>query len=148
MRFIRLFVTVVTLSHFAPFILAQDVTMLDHGGSIESVAFSAVDNAFLTSAGGHNTIKLWNLRGNTVKTLKGHKGIVNSMAFSPDGKLLVSGSEDSTVKMWDVSEWQSVETREPATIRMPFPVYTVVFHPDGLHQAQLFTTVEYANALI
>ena len=131
MRFIRLFVPVVTFLHFAPFILAQDATMLDHGGSVQSVAFSPVDNAFIASAGGHNTVKLWNLRGNTVKTLKGHRNTVYSVAFSPDGKLLVSGSGDSTVKMWDVSDWQNVETHEPVTIRMPFPVHTVVFHPDG-----------------
>lgn len=131
MRFIRLFVSIVTLLHFAPFILAENVTILAHGGSIQSVAFSPVDNALVASAGGHNTIKLWNLRENTVKTLTDHTGEVNSVAFSPDGTLLVSSSEDNTIKMWDVSEWQSIETSEPITVQMPFPVHKVVFHPDG-----------------
>ena len=131
MRFTRLFVTVVTLLHFAPFTLAEDVTILDHGGSIQSVAFSPVGNSILASAGGHNTIKLWSLRENTVKNLTVHKDIVNSVAFSPDGKLLVSGSEDRTIKIWDVSLWQNIETRAPITVRMPFPVHTAVFHPDG-----------------
>ena len=31
----------------------------------------------------------------------GHSGEVNSVAYSPDGKHIVSGSDDKTVKVWD-----------------------------------------------
>ena len=34
-------------------------------------------------------------------TLTGHSDYVKSVAYSPDGKHIVSGSEDSTVKVWD-----------------------------------------------
>jgi len=39
-------------------------------------------------------------------TLKGHSGVfgsVTSVSFSPDGKRIVSGSGDKTVKIWDIS---------------------------------------------
>ncbi|RKU22530.1 hypothetical protein C6500_03245 [Candidatus Poribacteria bacterium] len=131
MRFPRLFFTVVALFSFLPYGFAQDVTVLDHGGSVQSVAFSPVDNSLVASAGGHDVIKLWDLRENTVKTLTGHKDKVNSVVFSPDGELLVSGSEDGTLKIWDVSQWQNIETHEPITVRMLFPIHMVTFHPDG-----------------
>ena len=34
-------------------------------------------------------------------TLTGHSGEVNSVAYSPDGKHIVSGSDDNTVRVWD-----------------------------------------------
>ena len=38
----------------------------------------------------------------TIAQLKGHQGIVQSVAYSPDGKLLASGSADRTVKLWSL----------------------------------------------
>ena len=71
MRFPCSFSTVVVLLAFLPFGFAQNVTTLDHGGSVQSVTFSPVDNSLVASAGGHDAIKLWDLRENTVKTLMG-----------------------------------------------------------------------------
>ena len=34
-----------------------------------------------------------------------HSGDVNSVAFSPDGKTIVSGSDDQTLKVWDAGAW-------------------------------------------
>jgi WD40 repeat protein/uncharacterized caspase-like protein len=41
--------------------------------------------------------------GNLVALLRGHTDAVNSLAFSPDGKLLISGSGDHTAILWDVA---------------------------------------------
>ena len=41
-------------------------------------------------------------------TLKGHSGDVNSVAYSPDCKHLVSGSNDNTVKVWDAQTGKEV----------------------------------------
>ncbi|MBF0539143.1 MAG: hypothetical protein HQL03_12920, partial [Nitrospirae bacterium] len=43
-------------------------------------------------------------------TLTGHTNIVISLAFSPDGKKLASGSIDNTIKLWDVKTHKNIKT--------------------------------------
>ncbi|KAK3390127.1 hypothetical protein B0H63DRAFT_538288 [Podospora didyma] len=45
-----------------------------------------------------------------LQTLEGHDGYVLSVAFSPDSKLIISGSEDKTVKIWDTATGICVQT--------------------------------------
>lgn len=43
-------------------------------------------------------------------TLKGHSSDVNSVAFSVDGKTLASGSDDNTIKLWNLTNLQEIHT--------------------------------------
>ena len=58
-------------------------------------------------------MKIWDVE--TVKVLhnlEGHSSWVYSVSFSPNGKLIVSGSADSTVKTWDVETGKQVNNLE------------------------------------
>jgi WD40 repeat protein len=50
------------------------------------------------------TIVLWDVASRTeITTLTGHSSAVNSLAFSADGSLLVSGGDDKNVVIWDLA---------------------------------------------
>ena len=61
------------------------------------------------------------------RTLPGHASSIDSLAFAPDGKRLVSGSGDRTARIWDLATGQCEQVLEGHTE----PVYGVVFSPDG-----------------
>jgi WD40 repeat protein len=60
-------------------------------------------------------------------TLKGHTELVRSVAFSPDGKTLASGSQDKTIKLWDVAAGKEQATLKGHT----HEVYFVAYSSDG-----------------
>jgi WD40 repeat protein len=56
------------------------------------------------SALGNTTIIVWDVAsGRELRTLTGHSNYVYSVAFSPDGLILASGSRGGTVKLSDVT---------------------------------------------
>ncbi len=60
-------------------------------------------------------------------TLAGHTDTVTSAAFSPDGTLVVTASNDSTAKVWDVATGNEVHTLAGHTDT----VTSAAFSPDG-----------------
>jgi WD40 repeat protein len=73
-------------------------------------------------------VRLWHVNtGKPAASLSGHRTIVMSSDFSPDGTLLATGSWDGTIKLWNVATWT-----EQATIPAhPLYIFGVAFSPDG-----------------
>jgi WD40 repeat protein len=74
-----------------------------HGGYVNSVAFSPVDNAQLLSASDDGTAILWSLRegAGKLRTLAGHKGRVHQAVYSADGARVLTVGSDKTARLWD-----------------------------------------------
>jgi hypothetical protein len=74
------------------------------------------------------TVKLWDARtGRELRTLSGHASSVMAVAYSPDGKTLLSGSDDKTVKLWDAGTGQELRTFSGHTSGVDSAAYS----PDG-----------------
>jgi WD40 repeat protein len=73
-------------------------------------------------------IRLWNPRsGELLRTLTGHSGEVKSVAISPDGQTLVSGSADKTIKIWRLDTGELLQTLTDHS----GAVNSVALSPDG-----------------
>ena len=62
-----------------------------------------------------------------IRTFTGHTDDVLSVAFSPDGSKVLTGSDDNTAKLWDVSTGTVIRTFTGHTDY----VISVAFSPDG-----------------
>ncbi len=60
------------------------------------------DGSSIISGGGFGGIIAYGLDGKKIGQFVGHEGVVWAVAASPDGKYLVSGSNDQTVRLWNL----------------------------------------------
>ena len=108
---------------------------------INSIAVRS-DGKYAVTAGGKQgaVVKLWDLQGNTVNVFSGDRkavnsvaispeqktkdAAVNSVAISPDGQTIVSGSEDKTVRLWNLQGKSLILQHEDT-------VNSVAISPDG-----------------
>jgi len=101
----------------------------DHTYKICAVCFS-FDGKQLATAG-FNLIKTYSFNeGNAIlaHTLEGPPRRVSSLSFSPDCKLLCSGSDDESIKFWNPANGSLVKSIDEAHT---YTVYSVSYSPNG-----------------
>ena len=106
------------------------IATLRGGGS--AVAFSPNGKLLANAYGGDGitgTIGLWDPHTGELRYVLGpYHGLLNCIAFSPDGKTLASGGQDSEIILWDIP---TAQRRLSLTTQHTGAVYSVAFSPDG-----------------
>lgn len=110
-----------------------------HSGGITALALSADGRTVATAgslphAGNPGVIHVWEVGRGKEIILTGHAQEVLSLAMSPDGKSLVSGGADQTVRIWNLD---SGRERLKIDLKRTFNnhVHTVAFSPEGAQVA-------------
>lgn len=85
-----------------------------HAESITAIAYHP-DGGAIATAGAEGSLKFWQLPAPPAKTFAGHTQPVTAVALSQDAKVLISGSSDKTVRMFDPATGQQVRQLEGQT---------------------------------
>lgn len=82
----------------------------------------------LVTGVGSSKLTLWDAEtGKSLRTLEGHIGGIEALAFAPSGKTLATASLDKTVRLWDSATGKPIHTLTEHTD----PVQAVAFTSDG-----------------
>jgi WD40 repeat protein len=117
-------------------------SLAEHTDVVYDSAFS-IDGQTLATASLDKTAKIWDLKSEisnlnsqianpqVIQTLKGHSDFVYSVAFTHDGKRLVTSSKDRSIKIYSTETWQTERTlsghnEEVLTIGVSADNYNVV----------------------
>ena len=102
---------------------------------IMSVAFNSTGDQLISGSAGYKKQVLWlrDLQGNLISSpFEGHQDFIRSVAFSPDDRTIVSGSDDETLQFWNL---EAKPIGDPILCssrgHVMATVYSVAFSPKG-----------------
>ncbi|GAX43692.1 WD repeat protein with Ser/Thr protein kinase motif [Tolypothrix sp. NIES-4075] len=95
--------------------------------AIAGIWYSLSRPVAITKSSPSQPVKTTSENSDQPSTLKGHSSDVNSVTFSPDGQMLVTGSDDRTIKLWNLTTKQEIRTFKGHTSY----IYAIAISPDG-----------------
>lgn len=102
------------------------VDLKQHGGLLWAAAVVPGSDDIVTVGG--SEARLWDVKTGQEKMGFSPHGAVASASFSPDGKMIVTGSWDNSAKVWDTQTGQVIRKLEGGHTSF---INTATFSPDG-----------------
>jgi len=82
----------------------------EHNGDVMSVAINPKNRDLFVTGACDATCKLWDIRAHKcVGTFEGHDSDINTVSWFPDGNAFGSGSDDSTIRMFDKRSYGEIQ---------------------------------------
>lgn len=115
-------------------------TIPKHSGHLGQVALSIKGETMIRSTSGRrkgssNNVEVWDL-GKLAYQLYGHELSVSAIALSPDENILATGSEDCTIKLWDLEDDGKLICTFGSRLFFNThsnTIHCLAFSPDGKH---------------
>ena len=102
-------------------------TLEKHKNSVKSIQFIPPRGLELVSGSNDETVRIWRVSdGKMLRTFRGHRAGVRDVDASPDGNYVCSGSGDSLMILWDMTNRNQLRAH-----RHDHGVNAVAFSPDG-----------------
>jgi len=123
----------------------QESVLIGHQGPVNHLAFSLDGKRIATSSGyferdegleGDKTARVWDAEtGEQLAVLRGHEGSVSTVAFSPDGRRVLTSSLDDTARVWDTATGKEIFKLEGHSD----DILRATYSPDGKYVATAST---------
>lgn len=144
---LQAFIITILLTFFQPLVAQYQLhqVIADYKGIVRSVSFSSDQKTFAMAIDNNCTDYIivifildnngyWHCSQVLDRDSDGHTYLIKSIDFSPDGKTLVSGSWDTTIKIWrlsDDNQWRCTQTFDASNGGHDHWVHLVKLSPDG-----------------
>ncbi|KAF8293625.1 WD40 repeat-like protein [Clavulina sp. PMI_390] len=116
----------------------EEICVLEHSVStgksplpVRSICFTQ-NGKYLAAGGDDGGISIWDLETyHAILCLAGHTGAINTLESSPDSRLIVSGSSDATVRVWETDTWEYSILEIIGSRKSNYDVTSVIVSTDG-----------------
>jgi WD40 repeat protein len=103
----------------------KQLVSTDMGFSAKVLAFSPDGSSIAADC--FRQIKIWSVAGHKEFEYRGHRDPVSALTFSPDGRFILSGADDGSIKLWKMFQHDEIKT----FLGHSAQVYGLAFSPGG-----------------
>mmetsp|Transcript_1238 Transcript_1238/g.1453 ORF Transcript_1238/g.1453 Transcript_1238/m.1453 type:complete len:507 (-) Transcript_1238:202-1722(-) len=114
-------------------------TLTEHTREVYTLKWSPESPMILATGSFDSTVKIWDVGGTPsetssfecLHTMKGHDNYIYDVAFSPNGKYLVSGSTDKSVNVWNARTGKLLQSYSTVGTSSEGTIYRVAWNHTG-----------------